>query len=187
MRRAQNYDCFILSLKLWTFFGNFKRSYKTWVEMSFRKCVDESLKILLYRNQKDDRLMDPNGVTYPASLTCEMQNIQKVWHFLFSLFVTQCSTVRAHQGASVHKRSHQAWEAESASGRCLKNKSLMKTVFTQSSTSVWIWLKVEGRLCPRHLRSAHLVRKRWIWCSEKHHVNQTKTGSPKRQNSKTQT
>lgn len=29
-------------LKLWTFFGNFKRSYKTWVEMSFRKCVDES-------------------------------------------------------------------------------------------------------------------------------------------------
>lgn len=34
--------CFILSLKLWTFFGNFKRSYKTWVEMSFRKCVDES-------------------------------------------------------------------------------------------------------------------------------------------------
>lgn len=61
--------------------------------------------------------MDPNGVTYPASLTCERQNIQKVWHFLFSLFVTQCSTVRAHQGASaaqlgysVHTRSHQAWK-----------------------------------------------------------------------------
>lgn len=94
--------------------------------------------------------MDPNGVTYPASLTCEMQNIQKVWHFLFSLFVTQCSTVRAHQGASVHKRSHQAWKVVKERLRApladvWKNKSLMKTVFTQSSTSVWIWLKVEGR------------------------------------------